>query len=104
MKVPHAVALHGIQVLPALAWLMSFTGFGQRARKRTVTVAVAGYAGLVAVAALQTFSGLAPLDLTIWAAVLLLASLTLLAGAAITGASGLRRSPSAGHALPASQA
>jgi hypothetical protein len=32
MKVPHAVAIHGIQVLPALAWLLSFAGLPERRR------------------------------------------------------------------------
>lgn len=41
MKVPH-VALHAVQVLPALAWLGSFTTRPERRRTALVSVAAAG--------------------------------------------------------------
>ena len=82
MKVPHAVALHAIQALPALAWLLSFTPLAERVRLDLVVLATAGYTGLLLVNVAQTFRGLAPLTLDITALVTLLLSLTLLLGAA----------------------
>ena len=94
MKVPHAVALHAIQALPGLAWLLSFTALTERVRLRLVLVATAGYTGLLLVNVAQTFRGLAPLTLDITALVALLLSLTLLLGAtALTLASLLRWRP-----------
>jgi hypothetical protein len=62
MKVPHAVAIHGIQVLPALAWLLSFTTLPERRRLALVRVATLGYVALVAVSLLQTAAGRAPFE------------------------------------------
>jgi hypothetical protein len=81
MKVPHAVALHGVQVLPLLAWGLSLTDANSRVRMRLVWVAAAGYTGLVVVSALQTFRGSPPLQLDLAASALLLLSIALLAGA-----------------------
>ncbi len=68
MKVPHAFALHGAQVLPVLAWLLLFTRWGETRRARTVMVGAAGYTGLVVTSAVQTFRGRAPFDLSLAAA------------------------------------
>ena len=81
LKMPHAVALHAVQVLPALAWLVAFTGWEERRRTRVVLTGTAGYVGLVGLNALQTFSGLAPFNLNIAGTVILCASTLLLAGA-----------------------
>ncbi len=70
MKVPHALALHGAQVLPVLAWLLLFTNWSETRRSVSVLVAAAGYCALVAVSAFQSFRGVAPLDLSLPAAVL----------------------------------
>ncbi len=71
MKVPHALTLHGIEVLPLLAWLLAFTHWSESRRTRIVTLATGGYTGLVVVSAFQTFSGLAPLDMTAIALIVL---------------------------------
>jgi hypothetical protein len=42
MKVPHAVAIHAIQVLPALAWLLAFTALSEPRRLGLVRVATVG--------------------------------------------------------------
>jgi len=65
MRVPHALALHGAQVLPLLAWLLHFTNWSEVKRMQTVLLGAGGYLGLVAVSALQTFSGRAPFDPTL---------------------------------------
>ena len=94
MKVPHAVAVHGIQVLPALAWLLSFAALPERRRLGPVRVAVLGYLALVVVSVLQTASGLAPFDVGPVAAVLYLAGVALLGTALVAALLALRRAPS----------
>ena len=84
MKVPHAVAMHAIQVLPALAWLLSFTTLGERRRVRLVGVAILGYVALVVVSLMQTATGMAPLDVGVVAAVLYLLGVGLLGVAFLT--------------------
>jgi hypothetical protein len=78
MKVPHAVALHAIQVLPALAWLLSFATLAERRRMSLVVTATLGYVALVAVSVLQTAAGMAPLDVGVVAALLYLLGVGLL--------------------------
>src|SRR5262249_61915076 len=71
-KVPHAVAMHAIQVGPALARLLGFTGLPER-RRLGLVWAAAGYGALVAVSVTQTAAGRAPFDLGPAAAALTLA-------------------------------
>jgi hypothetical protein len=54
LKPVHAVSLHGVLVLPALAWLLSYTDWDEARRTRVVAMAVAGYG--VAVAAALAYS------------------------------------------------
>ncbi|MET9338818.1 hypothetical protein [Nonomuraea sp. NPDC003804] len=81
LKVPHAVTLHAVQVLPALAWLLTLTAWSEAARVRLVAVAAAGYGGVVLVSVLQAAAGLAPADVTVASGVLLVAALAAMAGA-----------------------
>jgi hypothetical protein len=74
LKIPHAVALHAVQVLPVIAWLLHRAS----ASKRAMRLAVSGYVGLFSFALVQTFSGRAPLDLTIATTLLAVASLALM--------------------------
>jgi hypothetical protein len=91
MKVPHAVALHAIQVLPGLAWLLSFAALTERVRLRMVVLATLGYTGLLLVNVLQTFRGLAPLALDLTAMGALVLSLALLGGVGVLTLIHLRR-------------
>jgi hypothetical protein len=91
MKVPHAVAIHGIQVLPALAWLLSFTALPEQRRVGLVRVAVLGYVALVVVSVLQTATGVAPFDVGAAAAVLYLLGVALLGLALVAAVLALRR-------------
>jgi hypothetical protein len=63
IKFAHAVPMHAIQVLAALAWLLSLSGLPERRQTQLVAGAVVGYGGLVGVALLRTSSGLAPVEL-----------------------------------------
>jgi hypothetical protein len=78
MKVPHAVAMHAIQVLPGLAWLLSFARLPEGRRLGLVWAGSVGYGALVVVSLLQTTAGLAPLDLGVAAAALSLLGVVLL--------------------------
>jgi hypothetical protein len=53
VKATHAVTMHAVLLLPALAWLLSFTDWSEQRRVRAVAVAAVGYAALAAVVALQ---------------------------------------------------
>jgi hypothetical protein len=90
MKVPHAVAIHGIQVLPALAWLLSFATLPEQRRVGLVRVAVGGYVALVVVSVLQTAGGVAPFDVGVVAALLYLLGVALLGIALVTAVLALR--------------
>lgn len=81
MKVPHALAVHAPQVLPALAWLLLFSNWSEGKRTRVVLAGSLGYTLLVVVGAWQTFSGRAPLDLEAGPTLLLALGALLFAGA-----------------------
>ncbi len=90
MKVPHAVAMHAIQVLPALAWLLSFAALPERRRVGLVWAASVGYGALVAVSVAQTAAGRAPFDLGVATAALSLAGVALLGTAFVAALLALR--------------
>jgi hypothetical protein len=90
MKVPHAVAIHAIQVLPALAWLLSFATLPERRRMGLVGTAALGYVALVMVSVLQTAAGLTPLDVGVVAALLYLLGVGMLGVAFLAALLALR--------------
>ncbi len=63
MKVPHAVGLHALQVLPLLAFLLRRAGLPAARRARAVALASSGYALLFLAAVGQTLAGRLPWDL-----------------------------------------
>ncbi|CAN5720914.1 hypothetical protein BH24ACT2_BH24ACT2_17980 [soil metagenome] len=79
MKVPHAAALHAVQVLPVLAWLLARTQSSERRRTQVVAIGALGYGALVAASTVQTFSGRGPLDLSLLGALLAVAGVSVLA-------------------------
>lgn len=89
MKVPHALALHGAQVLPLLAWLLLFTRWSEPRRTGVVLLGALGYILLVVFGAVQAFAGRAPLDLTLGSMLGLVAGAVLCAGAYGTALLGL---------------
>jgi len=90
MKVPHALALHGAQVLPLLAWLLLFTRWSESQRTRVVLAGALGYILLVVAGAAQTFSGRAPFDMDAGHAALFALGAALFAGAYGMGLLGLQ--------------
>lgn len=79
LKVPHAVTLHAVQVLPALALLLLLGNFSERRRTRVVCLGAAGYALLIAATMLQTYAGRGLVDPSLSSSVAALLGLGLLA-------------------------
>jgi hypothetical protein len=91
LKVPHALALHGLQVLAILALVLERAAVPARAAWIAVACCTAGYALVLAAATLQTYSGLAPLALTPLAMLASLVGAALVAGPYLRGLLALRR-------------
>jgi len=81
LKLPHAVTLHAVQVLPALALVLSLSPAAERHRARIVALAAGGYGLLIISTMVQTYSGRAPFDLGPAPVVLALGGLGVLAAA-----------------------
>lgn len=77
LKVPHALAIHGLQVMVVLALLLERTGLSLKARQRAVILCAVGYADLLSTSIAQTLGGRAPLDLDPVAVLLTLFALLL---------------------------
>jgi hypothetical protein len=58
LKQTHAVTMHAILVLPALAWLLSFANWSERRRAAAVLVAATGYVALAGVVAVANVAGI----------------------------------------------
>jgi hypothetical protein len=97
LRPAHAVALHGILVLPALAWLLGLTGWSERLRLWLVRVAVAAYTLLGAVVAGESAAGVPPLAAPPVPAAASALAVAVLAGVAAAALYGLaRRRPAPG--------
>jgi len=87
LKPLHAVAMHVVLVLPALAWLLAHTSWPEARRLRLVWVAVVADAVLTAVVGYEAFAGIPPLTPPVVLGALSVAALIVLA---TTGATALR--------------
>ncbi len=83
MKIPHALTLHGIQLLPLLALLLQFSSWSESQRIQIILTATVGYGGIVAVTLWQAWSGLAPFDMTLMISVEFILSLVLVLAAVL---------------------
>jgi hypothetical protein len=63
-KSGHAATMHGILILPALAWLVSYVDWPEARRVRVVTLACLGYGLAAGVVVVDTFVAVNPLALT----------------------------------------
>ncbi|HEX5812361.1 MAG TPA: hypothetical protein VFY38_09685 [Pseudonocardia sp.] len=61
LKPLHAVAMHAVLVLPALAWLLAHSGWDERRRLALVRVAVVADVVLTAVVGIEAFGDIPPL-------------------------------------------
>lgn len=91
MKIPHALGLHAVQVLPVIAWLLMFRNWHEHQRTRLVIFASASYAALVAVTASQALNGLPVFELSLPAAFILIAAAAVLGTAMLLALNGLRQ-------------
>ena len=57
LKPTHAVTMHAVLLLPALAWLLSHTGWTERRQTRVILAATAGYVALAAATAVGNLTG-----------------------------------------------
>jgi hypothetical protein len=57
LKPTHAVMMHGILILPALAWLLSRTEWSEERRRRFLRVASTAYALLAVIVAMANIAG-----------------------------------------------
>ncbi|MDQ3661136.1 MAG: hypothetical protein M3454_08795 [Actinomycetota bacterium] len=90
LNLSHAAALHALQLLPVLAWLLSFSTRSENQRTKIVGVAAAGYAGLVLLSGLQALGGRAPFDLSGVGSAVLIVSATAILAASVVALAGLR--------------
>ncbi len=70
MKGPHAIALHSLQILPFLAFLLMFTNWTEAQRTRVIVPAISGYIGLTALVTAQAMNGVATFDLNLTVGIL----------------------------------
>jgi hypothetical protein len=95
LKPTHAVALHAILVLPALAWLLSLTNWSEERKLRLVAVGAAGYIAFAVVIGVANFTGLSLASPPI-ATIALLAALSVLATGWLAISSAARATTSKG--------
>ncbi len=83
LKPLHAVAMHAVLVLPALAWLLAHAPWPEERRLRLVGVAVVADAVLTAVVGVEAFADIPPLAPPLALGVLSAAALVVLAATGI---------------------
>lgn len=91
MRLPHAIAIHGLQATGILALALERTRLSEARRLGLVALATVGYAVALAVSVVHTYQGRAPLDLTPLTVTGAGAALVLLGLAYVGGARALRR-------------
>ena len=89
LKLPHAVTLHAVQVLPALALLLLASNTVERHRVRVVALGTVGYAFMITATMVQTYGGRSPLDVGVVPFVLALCGFALLVASALIALRGL---------------
>lgn len=73
LVVLHALGVHGLQIVPLPAWLLSYTALAERRRYRLTALVTASYLALIAIFSVQAFRALplAALELPTLTALLL---------------------------------
>ncbi|HYQ70022.1 hypothetical protein [Actinophytocola sp.] len=88
LKPAHAVTMHAVLVIPALAWLLSFTRWGENQQTKIVRLGIVGYAVLATVIIVESVTHTSPLTappLAIAVSGLGLAALVVAAGLGVYG-------------------
>jgi hypothetical protein len=89
LKVPHAVTLHAVQVLPALALALLVSEPVERRRMQLVGLGALGYGLLIASTMTQTYAGRGPLTLGVIPSALALLGVVALTATALVTLRGL---------------
>jgi len=95
LKPAHAVTMHAILVIPGLAWLLSFTRWGENHQTNIVRLGIVGYAILSVVVIVESFTHTPPLTAPPLAMAVSGLGLAALAAAGGLGLFGVLRRPSA---------
>jgi hypothetical protein len=96
LKPTHAVTMHAVLVLPALAWLLSFATWTERRRLGVVLLCAAGYVTLAAVVAVGNVVGLPPSELPLALVVISVLAVFAILVAGLLAVDGVTRSFTAG--------
>jgi hypothetical protein len=89
LKPVHAVAMHAILVLPALAWLLKFSGWDERVRMWLVSSGAGGYLVLTAVVAIESFAGQSPFGAPALETAISAVALVVLVGSGVAAVAGV---------------
>jgi hypothetical protein len=89
MNVPHALALHGLQVVPLLGWILLFSRWDERRRAVLVVVAAVGYGAAIGASVAHAAAGRAPFQLTGGTGVVMVAAVLVVAAAYVVAIAGL---------------
>ena len=95
LKPAHAVTMHAILVIPGLAWLLTFTRWGENQQTNIVRLGIVGYAILSVVVIVESFTHTSPLTAPPLAMAVSGLGLAALAAAGGLGLYGVLRRPSA---------
>jgi hypothetical protein len=91
LKPTHAVTLHGILVIPLLAWALSFVDWPERRRLRVVALGAAGYVTFAGLVAVENVGGFRPSDMPPAAIAVFALPLVALLGSVFLAVNGLVR-------------
>jgi hypothetical protein len=94
LKPVHAVAMHAILVIPGLAWLLTFTRWGENQQTNIVRLGIVGYALLTTVIMIDSITRTPVFAASPLAMAFSWLGLALLALAAALGVHGITRTPS----------
>lgn len=93
LKAAHAAPMHGVLILPALAWLLAFADVTERFRQRIVELAIVGYALLIVVVVIEVGTNIDPFHPTPLTGALSGLGLLVLAAAGTLGIAAVVRYP-----------
>jgi hypothetical protein len=93
LKPAHAVTMHAILVIPALAWLLTFTRWSENRQVNVVRLAIGGYTLLSAVVIAESLTHTSPLSAPPLAMAASGLGLAVLAAAGIAGVAGVLNRP-----------
>lgn len=98
-KFPHAVAFHGIQVFILTAVLLRQGGLAESIQSRLMRLVFWSYTGVLVFASIQTITGRAPLEVSLWS-IGLAASLAGVGYSLVNAAAALAEVDAAGRGTP----